>query len=244
MQCTRRALEAAVTHHLRDGGEGEVVEQLSLPNPNAEELTRLIVQRRPSSGAWTSSSPPHSPLASRLTLSLIVAIGAQNAFVLRQGLRREHVWPVVGCCALADTALVALGVTGMAQVLDRLPSLAPALTIAGAAVPVRLCRLRLAARAASRRAAGCAGQPAAHAAGPRGGPDCRLHAAQPARVPRHPAAGRRRRCAAGRQRAPSWPAPRWRALPGSRCSASARGCWHRCSRSRWPGAGSMRWSAR
>ncbi|RZL91659.1 MAG: amino acid transporter [Variovorax sp.] len=67
-----------------------------------------------------------------LTLSLIVAIGAQNAFVLRQGLRREHVWPVVGFCALADTALVALGVTGMAQVLDRLPSLAPALTIAGA----------------------------------------------------------------------------------------------------------------
>ncbi|MBT2325168.1 amino acid transporter [Variovorax paradoxus] len=67
-----------------------------------------------------------------LTLGLIVAIGAQNTFVLRQGLRREHVWPVILFCALADTVLVAVGVVGMAQLLERLPLLAPALTIAGA----------------------------------------------------------------------------------------------------------------
>jgi L-lysine exporter family protein LysE/ArgO len=47
-----------------------------------------------------------------LGLSLIVAIGAQNAFVLRQGLRREHVLAVVLVCALSDAALIAAGVAG------------------------------------------------------------------------------------------------------------------------------------
>lgn len=67
-----------------------------------------------------------------LSLGLIVAIGAQNAFVLRQGLRREHVLPVVLFCAAADALLVAFGVVGMGQVLDRLPVLAPVLTMGGA----------------------------------------------------------------------------------------------------------------
>jgi L-lysine exporter family protein LysE/ArgO len=49
-----------------------------------------------------------------LGLGLIVAIGAQNAFVLRQGLRREHVGSVVLLCAVADVVLIALGVWGMA----------------------------------------------------------------------------------------------------------------------------------
>ncbi len=44
-------------------------------------------------------------------LGLIVAIGAQNAFVLRQGLKREHVLPVVLACALSDALLIALGLT-------------------------------------------------------------------------------------------------------------------------------------
>jgi len=52
-----------------------------------------------------------------LSLGLIVAIGAQNAFVLRQGLRREHVGSVVLFCAVADAALIAAGVLGMAQAL-------------------------------------------------------------------------------------------------------------------------------
>src|SRR5260370_340946 len=43
-------------------------------------------------------------------LSLIVAIGAQNAFVLRQGIRREHVAAIVAICALSDAVLIAVGV--------------------------------------------------------------------------------------------------------------------------------------
>lgn len=67
-----------------------------------------------------------------LSLGLIVAIGAQNAFVLRQGLRREHVGSVVLFCALADAILIAAGVMGMAQALGQSPHLARALAMAGA----------------------------------------------------------------------------------------------------------------
>jgi len=67
-----------------------------------------------------------------LSLGLIVAIGAQNAFVLRQGLRREHVGAIVLFCSLADAALVAAGVAGMAQLLAGRPMLARALAAAGA----------------------------------------------------------------------------------------------------------------
>jgi L-lysine exporter family protein LysE/ArgO len=68
-----------------------------------------------------------------LSFGLIVAIGAQNAFVLRQGLRREHVGSVVLFCALADAVLIAAGVMGMAQALGERPDLARALALAGAA---------------------------------------------------------------------------------------------------------------
>jgi L-lysine exporter family protein LysE/ArgO len=68
-----------------------------------------------------------------LSLGLIVAIGAQNAFVLRQGLKREHVGSVVLFCALADELLIAAGVLGMAQALGQRPHLARALALAGAA---------------------------------------------------------------------------------------------------------------
>ena len=67
-----------------------------------------------------------------LSLGLIVAIGAQNAFVLRQGLRREQVGPVVLFCAVADGVLIAAGVLGMAQALAGRPGLARALACAGA----------------------------------------------------------------------------------------------------------------
>jgi L-lysine exporter family protein LysE/ArgO len=67
-----------------------------------------------------------------LSLGLIVAIGAQNAFVLRQGLRREHVGSVVLFCALADAVLIAAGVLGMAQALGQSPGLARAMALAGA----------------------------------------------------------------------------------------------------------------
>ncbi len=67
-----------------------------------------------------------------LSLGLIVAIGAQNAFVLRQGLRREHVGSVVLFCALADAVLIAAGVLGMAQALGEHQEFAHALALAGA----------------------------------------------------------------------------------------------------------------
>jgi L-lysine exporter family protein LysE/ArgO len=68
-----------------------------------------------------------------LGLGLIVAIGAQNAFVLRQGLRREHVATVVGFCALMDAALIIAGVFGMARALGDRPQIARVLALAGAA---------------------------------------------------------------------------------------------------------------
>lgn len=49
--------------------------------------------------------------------SLIVAIGAQNAFVLRQGLRREHGWWVAGVCAVCDVLLIGGGVMGLGQLI-------------------------------------------------------------------------------------------------------------------------------
>ncbi|GAA0759952.1 LysE/ArgO family amino acid transporter [Ideonella azotifigens] len=63
--------------------------------------------------------------------SLIVAIGAQNAFLLRQGLRHEHVAPLVLACSLADAVLIALGVAGLAGLLGARPQLAQAMAAAG-----------------------------------------------------------------------------------------------------------------
>ncbi len=67
-----------------------------------------------------------------LGLGLIVAIGAQNAFVLRQGLRREQVATVVLFCAVADALLIAAGVLGMAQALGERPGATRALAVVGA----------------------------------------------------------------------------------------------------------------
>jgi L-lysine exporter family protein LysE/ArgO len=66
-------------------------------------------------------------------LSLIVAIGAQNAFVLRQGLRREHVLPVVLVCAVSDAILIAVGVAGFGALLQAVPWLLVVVRIGGAA---------------------------------------------------------------------------------------------------------------
>ena len=54
-------------------------------------------------------------------LSLIVAIGAQNAFLIRQGLARNHVLAIVLICASADTALIAMGVGGLGALISALP---------------------------------------------------------------------------------------------------------------------------
>ena len=65
-------------------------------------------------------------------LSLIVAIGAQNAFVLRQGLRLEHVLVVVVVCSLSDVVLITAGVGGAGAVLGKAPELLGAVRVAGA----------------------------------------------------------------------------------------------------------------
>jgi L-lysine exporter family protein LysE/ArgO len=66
-----------------------------------------------------------------LSATLIIAIGAQNAFVLRQGIRKEHIAPIVAFCAIADLVLIGVGVAGLAGILGDSPTLVALLTIAG-----------------------------------------------------------------------------------------------------------------
>lgn len=66
-------------------------------------------------------------------LGLIVAIGAQNAFVLRQGLVRRHVLPVVLVCAVSDALLIAAGVAGLGTLVSSSPVLLTVATWGGAA---------------------------------------------------------------------------------------------------------------
>lgn len=68
-----------------------------------------------------------------LGFSLILAIGAQNAFVLRQGLRGAHVFAVCLTCALSDAVLIAVGVAGFAALNAALPGIAPLMRWGGAA---------------------------------------------------------------------------------------------------------------
>jgi L-lysine exporter family protein LysE/ArgO len=66
-------------------------------------------------------------------LSLIVAIGAQNAFVLRQGIRNEHVLPVVILCAVSDLVLIVAGVAGVGALVTAHPQLMTIARYGGAA---------------------------------------------------------------------------------------------------------------
>jgi L-lysine exporter family protein LysE/ArgO len=78
--------------------------------------------------------PATVPAAGFLTsLSLIVAIGAQNAFVLRQGLRREYVLPVVAICALADALLIGAGIAGLGALVTARPVAIDVIRYGGAA---------------------------------------------------------------------------------------------------------------
>jgi len=63
---------------------------------------------------------------------LIVAIGAQNAFVLRQGLARRHVFAVTTLCALSDVVLIAAGVAGLGSLVKAEPALLARITLSGA----------------------------------------------------------------------------------------------------------------
>lgn len=67
------------------------------------------------------------------SLSLILAIGAQNAFVLRQGLRREHIGVVIAICAISDALLIVLGILGLGALIISLPVLVEIFRYGGAA---------------------------------------------------------------------------------------------------------------
>jgi len=66
-----------------------------------------------------------------LGASLIIAIGAQNAFILRQGLLRQHVFILCLICAASDAALIALGVGGLGTLISQAPRLITVVTIGG-----------------------------------------------------------------------------------------------------------------
>jgi L-lysine exporter family protein LysE/ArgO len=66
-------------------------------------------------------------------LALIIAIGAQNAFVLRQGLKRQNILAVVLFCAVADAVLIGAGILGLGAVIESVPWLLIVLRFGGAA---------------------------------------------------------------------------------------------------------------
>jgi L-lysine exporter family protein LysE/ArgO len=66
-------------------------------------------------------------------LALIVAIGSQNAFVLRQGIRGEHVTAVVLVCSVSDAVLIAAGIAGVGALLQANPVVVGVVRFAGAA---------------------------------------------------------------------------------------------------------------
>ena len=67
------------------------------------------------------------------TMALIAAIGAQNAFVLRQGIRGEHVVPVIALCTVSDLILIAAGIAGVGAVITAHPTAVSVVKIGGAA---------------------------------------------------------------------------------------------------------------
>ncbi len=83
-------------------------------------------------------------------LSLIIAIGAQNAFVLRQGVRGQAVLAVVGICAASDAVLIAMGVAGLGTVVTAWPAALTVIGLAGGSVLI--CYGALSARRALRPA--------------------------------------------------------------------------------------------
>src|ERR1700755_1331829 len=67
------------------------------------------------------------------SFALIAAIGAQNAFVLRQGIRREHVLPVVAMCTVSDMVLICAGIAGVGALVAAHPQALDVARFGGAA---------------------------------------------------------------------------------------------------------------
>ncbi|KEZ75961.1 lysine exporter protein LysE/YggA [Salinisphaera hydrothermalis C41B8] len=95
----------------------------------------MLLARDNASCAPVHYSVPAMPFGAgfALGLGLIVAIGAQNAFVLRQGLANRHVFAVCLCCALSDVVLITAGVTGIGALTRVHPHWISALRYAGSA---------------------------------------------------------------------------------------------------------------
>ena len=83
------------------------------------------------------------------SFTLIAAIGAQNAFVLRQGIRREHVLPVVALCTVSDIVLISAGIAGIGALINAHPERAEHRQVRWRALPRRLRAARRAARLAA-----------------------------------------------------------------------------------------------
>ena len=83
-----------------------------------------------------------------LCASLIVTIGAQNAFVLRQGIMRSHVGKIVALCALSDFILIGAGVGGASILVERYPVFVHAMLYVGLAYLAWFASTRCAARCA------------------------------------------------------------------------------------------------
>lgn len=66
-----------------------------------------------------------------LSISLIMAIGPQNAHLIRMGLRRQHLWLTVGVCAVGDIVLISLGVVGLSKLGGLSPTIHRLLLLAG-----------------------------------------------------------------------------------------------------------------
>lgn len=81
---------------------------------------------------WTANVSSSWLAGFTVCLSLIVSIGAQNLYVLRQAVSGQHVRACVAWCVVSDALLIGVGVAGMAQLLARSPTLAHALSVGGA----------------------------------------------------------------------------------------------------------------
>src|ERR1043165_4313714 len=87
----------------------------------------------PASALASSAAPAVFVQGWAMGAGLILAIGAQNALVLRQGLKREHVGAVVAVCTLSDWLLIALGVFGLGALIQGQPLLLEIFRFGGAA---------------------------------------------------------------------------------------------------------------
>src|SRR5471032_1982644 len=168
--------------------------------------------------------------------SLIVAIGSQNAYLLRQALKREFVLTCVAICIVCDVALIAAGVAGMGQLIVAMPMLLLWLKIGGAAF-LFVYGLR-AARSALKPAALVAGDGATAAS--YGAVTAAMlafsllnpHVYLDTVILLGSIGGQQ----PGNGRFYSRSARCWRRPSGSAASVWARATWRRCSRGRWPGS--------